>query len=303
MARNNSRRSVQNRQFWESADNNVDSFVHYYDKLIEIALARFEYKGLPDTVDERFMELALMNNGCALFFEDDVIGKIITRTTLAGPLNIYDIPIRRNAFANNGYRAYLDDTNSVIIYNNYLHKPSRRALRYYAKRLATYDNVIDINVNAQKTPILITSAENTQLTMKQLYMKYEGNTPVIFGTKGLSPEAFTVLKTDAPYVADKIYQLKTDVWNEALTHLGIANVSITKKERMITDEVNRSQGGTIASKESPLQTRIKCFDAVNRMFGTNIEVSFREDLDTTMPENPYTTVRNFQYETGGNDNE
>ena len=98
----------------------------------------------------------------------------------------------------------------------------------------------------------------------------------------------TVLKTDAPFIADKLYTLKTQYWNEALTHLGISNINIQKKERLITDEVTRNQGGTIASRYSRLESRREAVEKINAMFGTDIEVNYREDFqqvdDDTIPE-------------------
>ena len=89
------------------------------------------------------------------------------------------------------------------------------------------------------------------------------------------------ISTNAPYVADKLYQLKTQIWNEALTYLGISNLNIQKKERMITDEVQRNQGGTIASRYSRLEARREAVDKINRMFGTDISVDYREDFQIT----------------------
>ena len=89
------------------------------------------------------------------------------------------------------------------------------------------------------------------------------------------------LKTDAPYVSDKLYQLKTQIWNEALTYLGISNLSIQKKERLITDEAIRSQGGTIASRYSRLEARRKACEEINDMFGLNVSVDYRHDYRQT----------------------
>ena len=102
--------------------------------------------------------------------------------------------------------------------------------------------------------------------------------PVIKAQKSLNPNAFTVLNTDAPYVADKLYQLKTQIWNEALTYLGISNINITKKERLITDEVTRNQGGTIASRYSRLQARREACKKINDMFGLDVWCDYREDF-------------------------
>ena len=90
-------------------------------------------------------------------------------------------------------------------------------------------------------------------------------------------EGLKVLKTDAPYVADKLYQLKSQYWNEALTYLGISNTNITKKERMISDEVMRNMGGVIASRYSRLESRRQAVKKINEMFGLEIEVNYRAD--------------------------
>ena len=146
----------------------------------------------------------------------------------------------------------------------------------FAKRLYDLDRTIDINARSQKTPVFIQCDENQRLTLENAYMQFDGNIPVIFADKKLNPNDISVLKTDSPYVADKIYELKTQIWNEALTYLGIANLNIQKKERLVSDEVTRSQGGTISSRHSRLESRRKAVEKINTMFGLNIEVEYRE---------------------------
>lgn len=271
-------RRKRDREFWESADLNNASYIQYYDRLTELSISMFEWRNLPDTVDPRFLELTLFANGMAVFFKDEVEDFLALQCAISGPLNVYRIPIRRRAYAVNGYNRELDDKNSVIIYNNMLHKNSMLDVRMFARELYNLDRAISVNANAQKTPILIRCDENQRLTLENLYMAYDGNKPVIYGDKGLNPNALSVLKTDAPYVADKLYTLKTQKWNEALTYLGISNVNITKRERLITDEVTRNQGGTIASRYSRLQSRRMACEQINKMFGLNIQCDYREDF-------------------------
>ena len=164
-----------------------------------------------------------------------------------------------------------------MIYNNLLHTNSINISMTYAKRLYNLDRIVDVNANAQKTPVLILANEQQRLTMLQVYQKWDGNEPVIFGDRDLDMKLVQALRTDAPYIADKIQALKTELWNEVLTYLGISNISFQKKERMISDEVLRNQGGTIASRYSRLNARRKSADQINKMFGLNIEVDFRED--------------------------
>ena len=271
---------VKNRQFWESASMNNSTFMQYYNRLLELSVSMFEWKNLPPTIDVRFLELALFSDGMAVFFKDDVLGCLALRTMIGGTLNVYQIPNIRTAYASNGYNKTLDNENSVIIFNNLIHTNSMLDVEMFAKRLYNIDRIIDVNVNAQKTPILITCDENQRLTMKNLYMKYDGNEPIIFGDKNLSTNSLKVLKTDAPYMSDKLSDLKARIWNEALTYLGISNINTVKKERMITDEVIRNQGGTIASRYSRLEARRQACKQINEMFDLNIWCDYREDYQS-----------------------
>lgn len=265
------------RQFWESAKYNNYSFKQYYNRLTELSVSMFEWKNLPDTIDVRFLELSLFGDGLSVFFYDDVLGYLALRCAIGGQMNVYRIPTKRRAYAANGYNKNLDESNSVIIFNNYLHTNSMLDVELFARRLYNLDRAIDVNANAQKTPVLIQCDETQRLTLKNVYMKYEGNEPVIFGDKNLNPNSIKVLQTGAPYVADKLYQLKTQIWNEALTYLGISNINVTKKERLITDEVTRNQGGTMASRYSRLEARRQACDEINKKFGLNISCDYRED--------------------------
>lgn len=272
------------RQFWESAALNNATFRQYYNRLTELSISMFEWKNLPDTVDPRYLELTLFTDGQAVFFKDEEIGFLALQNAKGGKFNVYRIPVNRRAYAVNGYQKDLTDKDSVIIFNNYLHNNSRLDVEMFARRLWNLDRAIDVNANAQKTPVLIQCDETQRLTMLNLYKKYDGNEPFIFGDKNLNPNAIKTLKTDAPYVADKLYQLKTQIWNEALTYLGISNINITKKERLITDEVTRNQGGTIASRYSRLEARRDACREINKMFGLDIWCDYREDYQSLSEE-------------------
>ena len=271
-------RGKRDTQFGESAYMNNRTYMQYYNRLTELALSMFEWKNLPKTVDPRFLEMCLYSDGMCVFFEDEVLGYLGLRCMIGGRLNVYQIPTDRKAYATNGYQKNLDGTNSVIIFNNYLHTNSMLDVEMFSKRLYNLDRAIDVNANAQKTPVLIQCDESQRLTMKNLYKQYEGNEPFIFGSKGLDANGLKVLQTGAPYVADKLYELKTQIWNEALTYLGISNINVVKKERMITDEVTQNQGGTVASRYSRLESRRQACKQINEMFGLDIWVNYREDF-------------------------
>lgn len=272
------KRNPSETQFLESAIDNNNTWFLYYDRLKELALSMFEWKNVPSEIDIRFLELSLFNKGNSVFFYDEELENYLAlQSTLYGKLDVYNVPTKRKAYATNGYQRNLNNKDSVIIFNNLLHTNSQLAIEMYSKRLHNLDRIIDVNANAQKTPVLIACEDSQRLTMKNLYKQYEGNEPFIFGRKGIDTNSLSVLQTGAPYVCDKIYELKTQIWNEALTYLGISNINNTKKERMITDEVTRNQGGTVASRYSRLESRREACRKINKMFGLNMWCDYRED--------------------------
>ena len=274
--------------FEESLLLNNRTYYQYIDRLTELAISRIIWHNLPDTVDERYLELHLFTDGQMIYFNDEVIGNLCLNCTMAGRFDVYGYPILRRAYsAYNNYKKMLKPDNSVIIFNNLLRTNSILDVKMFALRLYNIDRTIDINVNAQKTPVLIVCDENERLTMQNVYKQWQGNEPVIKGDKNLNVKGITVLKTDAPFVADKLYELKCNIWNEALTYLGISNITVNKKERLITDEVERNQGGVLANRYPFMNPREKAVLEINKMFGTDIKVEYREDwsdFDLSMPD-------------------
>lgn len=265
--------------FGESAKLNNLTYTQYVNRLTELSISMFQWDGLPDTVDERYLELHLFLNGSMVYFKDDVVGDLCLDCMPHGQLDVYGNPILRRAYSGyNNYNKLLKYTDSVIIWNNLMRTNSVLDVKMFARRLYNLDRIIDVNANAQKTPVLVQGTEKQRLTLLNVYKEYDGNSPVIFGDTNIDLNSLKVLQTGAPYVADKLYELKTQIWNEALTYLGISNVSFQKKERLISDEVMRSQGGTVASRYSRLTARQKAAKEINKMFGTNISVDYREDF-------------------------
>lgn len=262
---------------WESALLNNRTYLQYYNRLLELAINMYEWKNLPDTVDERFLELTLFSDGMAVYFRDEILGDLCLQTMIGGNLDVYRIPMERTAYAANGYQVRLDPTNSVIIFNNYTHTNSMLDIEMYARRLYNIERTIDVNVNAQKTPVMVIGSEAQRLTLKNLMMQYDGNEPFIYGDDKLNVNALNVLRLDAPYVADKLNILKRQIWNEALTYLGIENSNTEKKERLVTDEITSNLGGVEAQRFCRLNARRKAAEQINAMFGTNITVDFREE--------------------------
>ena len=271
----------QTAQFYDSLFDALSYQSFYRDRLTDIALSCVKWKNLPEEIDPRFLEWCLFYDGMAIFFKDDITEKFVCIQVMpSGQFNMYRIPKERTAYAVNGYQnSDLNENNSVIIYNNLLRKPSVQDIEIYAKKLTNIDLTLNVNVNAQKTPIAIICDETQRLTFQQLYQNYAGNMPFIFGDKGLNLDNVKSINTQADYKGEELNKLKTDIWNDALTYLGVSNVQYQKKERINTEEINRSMGGAFASRRSRIKARQNAVEEINKMFGLSIEVNFEDEVD------------------------
>lgn len=260
---------------WPSAVLNNWTYIDYYTRLMEFAINMFEWKNIPPSIDERFLELTLYEKGYCIYFDDEFLGNLALTCTIGGDLNVYRIPITRRAYAVNGYSKILTAEDSILIFNNYLHTPTVITIELFAKRLYEIERAIDVNVKGQKTPKLVLSSEQQRLSMKNLYMQYDGNEPFIFGDKNLDFDGIKAIDTTSPFVADKLEILKHQIWNEALTFCGIDNSNQDKRERLVSDEVNANYGNIEAQRTVMLNARRQACKEINRKFGTDIWVDFR----------------------------
>ena len=266
----------------ELSYNNL-SLVNYFLWLKGLAVSMFEWQDLPPTVNARYLEEALFTDGKLLFFNDETKGFLALKCSAHSDVNVYGEPLKY--FVNEyNYSNTVAAHDSVLIRNNDLEYATQYQVAAFAHRLNNTERTIDVNMNAQKTPVLILCDDKQLLTVKNIYAKYEGNTPVIIADKNVfTPESFRVLKTDAPYIIDKLDVHKMNLWNEALTYLGINNANTDKKERLIVDEVNANKEHVNMNATFMLKAREKACEEINKMFGLSVSVRMRgvEELEAS----------------------
>jgi hypothetical protein len=274
---------------------NTIMYEYYYNYLKELAINAFEWEGLPDTCDVRIMELALMMFGMCVFFEDEVLGHLTLETMIAGNLDIYKVPKIRTAYSNNGYNKMLTDEDSVIIFNNYLRQPYHQYISMFAYRLANMDRTIDVNVTLQKTPWIIKCYESQKNSVKNMFKQYKDNEPLILATKDIDLATADKIDIKSEFIADKVEDEKAKIWSQALTFLGIENVSSEKAERLVANEVSAAHGAVEMSRYNRLNARRDAANKINKMFGLNITVNYRADVGQFNAESN-TTARKLETE-------
>lgn len=283
-----------NRQFLDSAILNNETFIDYLERLKKVALSIFEWVNLPKSMNPIWLEKTLFFNGQAALLYDENYGYLNTKCSANGTLNLYGLPTKLNCYSY-GYQAYrnlfsgltnIDNTtvsSCILVQNNWERIPTASTLELFAYRLYEAERTCDTNIKAMKTPFAIVTTENQLLTVKNAYQKYEGNEPMIIFDKNLMTDnEMKALKTEAPYVADKIMEYKKEIWNEALTFLGINNIMVDKKERLITDEANSNNELINLNLESYFAPRKLACEQFNELFGfkgTEKEISVRVRSD------------------------
>lgn len=260
---------------------NNKTYIDYLDRLKLLAVSLFKWKGLDDVAGfgaSRFLELSLYENGRACFVKDESKGYLALKVNPTDKLNVYNLPVKVLAWSI-GYNKTYDFDDIVYIMNNELELPTSNTLSLFAYRLYETERTIDVNLIAQKTPVLIEGDTKTILTLKNVYMQYSGNTPFIFGNKQFDiSNKLNVLKTDAPYLVDKLELHKHEIWNEALTYLGIDNANTDKKERLITDEVESNNDLISYYLNCFYKTRKQACDLINEKYGLNIEIELNKEI-------------------------
>lgn len=288
-----------NYKFTDSLIINDATFEDYLLRFKRIALSIFEWVNLPNSMNAQWLEYCLYYDGMATLLKDEKYGFINTKCCSDGMLNIYGLPARLNCYSfeyrtsrklytglnpklTEAQKRVKENQECILVQNNYDRLPTCSTLELFAYRLFEAQRTADVNIMAQKTPVLIEVDEKQRLMMENLYNQYNGNQPFIFGNnKQLTDKSLKALKTDAPFIADKIMDYKKEIWNEALTYLGINNI-IDKKERLITDEANSNNELINLNLQSFLAPRQKACKQFNEKFGlagTDKEISVRVRSD------------------------
>lgn len=280
-----------NTEFEEAQILNASTYNDYLARMRKIALSMFEWQNLPATMNSRYLELCLYYKGQAALLYDNDYGFINTQAADSGYINIYGLPTRINCFSyeyNQMRDLYVPDVNSaknqecILVMNNYERIPTAATISLFANRMSEAQRTADINVQAQRTPVLILGDKPQELTLRNLYAQYDGNSPVIFGNQNqLTTDSMQVLKTDAPFVAKELMEYKMQIWNEFLTFLGVNNLA-EKRERLISNEVDSNNELVNLNLQSYLAPRKQACNEFNAKFDLTgdkaISVKVRSDL-------------------------
>ena len=251
------------------------NFTRIYDYYKMLALNMFTWENLPQTMNSRYIENALYENGLCLVNNDDNMSLISVPCSFGANMNING---ESTEVITSGYNYvktinYINNKDCVLIRNNDLAKATRDYIANYAERMLEVEMCIRANINQQKFPWFINATEKTKKSLEIIFEKVENFEPFILANKeiGLGENALEVLTMPTPYVADKLNEYKYELEREILTFLSLNN-NFEKKERLLTDEINSNNDFISTNAMLMYKNRLQACEEINKKFGLNVKV-------------------------------
>ena len=259
------------------------TYLSYRNKMLTLAMNVFQFDNMNPFIDMSYVNKNLVLRGSIAFFKDEVMGLIALPYTPIGKLDIYGRPTRIKPLPKFGeYNRILKRGEFVIMYDNDSKLPIWPSIVQSVERISLIKRVLDINVKQQATPRYWKTTEENKKTINNIIRSVDSMEDEILLSDNNVIDDVNCTLAPAPFVADKLNEAKKEEWAEFLELIGVSNVAIQKKERVIRDEILTSMGGTIASRYSRFTSRKRAIDEINKLFDENIEVSFYDGLPTTI---------------------
>ena len=274
--------------------NNIE-YMNWFHLLERYAQYRYEFEGLPDTVNEEVIKESLIWYGsCAFFDKNDALFCLPARATQ--DFNVYGEPCYAWVYGRNGYNEQIglyikgqDESKfvtkgvsgqthtkgkGVFVRENFNLYPFINYVNAYAYKLTDTARTIDTERFHLKRPYLVTAKEEVVPTVKKYFDKVNENEEYVISTGIFDANDVNALPISLPSGALKDTEELQDWYlNQFLTLCGLNNnQDANKKERLIVDEVNANNECIDTNIKPMIEYIQEQLDDVNKVYGTNISV-------------------------------
>lgn len=258
----------------------LSSYIRYYLSRLQ---SMFKYEGLPDTIPAKWLENYLLVNGFTVFIKDDADGLICTYAGEGADPDVYFIPTK--AIVSNPYlkdksaaREYTRDVDCVVMYNDTYCQGLLPMLKKYCAQMVEIDVSFYLNtVMSRGTAVLSATDDNTRASA-ELWLKHikEGKLGVIgesnftLTDRDLTVNQLTNTDGTLTNLIEAMQYVKASLYND----LGLQANYNMKREAINAGESQLTEDQLHPLIDNMLKERQEGLDRVNKMFGTNITVSF-----------------------------
>lgn len=250
------------------------TFKVLYDHYKTIALNTYVWNGLPEGIEERYIEETLFDEGKVLFFRDPAMSYFALPCFQGNRLDVYGEPLSWTAQGLNYLKTFPREK-CVLIENNKTRTPTHDKVVYFVQKMYEASRTMDNALKTAKVPFVFLCDEKEVLTYKAIFQKIDDNEPAIFGSPGLSLDRVQVLPTRVQFQGNDLMDFSRSVESQLLTFLGINNCPVDKKERLVSGEVTSNDQIIDINADQGLEARKRAAEAINAMFGLNLTVELR----------------------------
>lgn len=260
---------------------------HYFKFLLGKCHQLFKWEGLPDTIDEAYLNNTLFLDGDICFTEID--GELrALEGHQGGEIDCYHYGTHyliANPIA--GTKDVLIGSDGVVMYNADVDKARFLGGGLYSLISSTAtllaDNLVSINCAQINTRVqtVITAPDDTIARAAEIVLKdkYNGK-PYAVVTDDITDNTITVTATpNGSGTITELVELQQSIIANFYNAIGIKMNAVRKKQRMITDEINAQDNYIGISIDEMLKARNSAVVKINEMFGTNISVCINPILD------------------------
>ena len=257
----------------------LSSYIRYYLSRLQ---SMFKYEGLPESIPAKWLENYLLVNGFTVFIKDgdDII---CTYAGVGADPDVYFIPTK--AIVSNPYlkhksaaREYTRDVDCVVMYNDTYCQGLLPMLKKYCAQMVEIDVSFYLNtVMSRGTAVLSATDDNTKASA-ELWLKHikEGKLGVIgesnftLADRDLTVNQLTGTDGTLTNLIEAMQYVKASLYND----LGLQANYNMKREAINAGESQLTEDQLHPLIDNMLKERQEGLDRVNKMFGTNITVSF-----------------------------
>lgn len=271
-------------QYNQSIWMNQEAIATYSNMLLALAMNRFRWVGLPETCDARFLELQLHTKGIATLCHDANLPDV-WQTLICSPIgdyNVYGYPVKWRARGYGSTTEYdVTPENGELVYYSQSRSNPWLAIEMYAKKLAHYTRIEDVNLMHQARPVIYIAAQEKKLELTNLLRQVNEFEPAILGDDNFAGiiDNVRTIDTQVPLISEELGKGWQNCLNQFLLQFGIPHLAFEKGERMIEQEAMANTAPTDIMMLDCLNARRELCDKAKR-FGLDLEVYYNTDWES-----------------------
>lgn len=273
------------------------------DRISSMALTRFKYENLPDTIKSSEIEALLYEYGFATITKID--GKLrVVPSTVTEIKPFYGTPTKVNVITADG--ANINRTNgkdAVVLGNTSSYNSPYAELANWADQIVKLEMNRNNNNSRLSNPIIFNvAAEGTNtVDMEELHNSILDNEASLMSAvdeRGNSiDKEVSVLDISESYKGAELnFEIQKN-WSRIADQLGINNVSRDTASGLSESELTDGQESAHAAGLRAFYFRKEKVEEVNKLFGTNISVDWFDNVAEQQAENDY--INNEKIEGNG----